>query len=444
MHVQLSDHFTYKKLARFTMPSIIMMIFTSIYGVVDGLFVSNIVGENALSAINIVWPLIVVIGAFGFMLGTGGSAEVAKTLGQGKKNQANRYFSMIIIAVASIAIILSAACILFIRPLSYLSGASDILIDDCVVYGTIILIGTPAYMLQTTFQTFFITAQKQKTGLLITVLSGVTNIILDFVFMYILKMGIAGAAIATVIGYIVGGIIPFVYFLLPNKSLLRIVKTKPYFKVLLHSAANGSSEMLSNISMSIVTFLYNIQMMRLMGESGVAAITVILYVHFICISSLLGFSVGVAPVIGFHYGAGNKDELKNLFKKCMKVVLGLSLFMTVFSELFALPLTAMFLSDNNELMNMTVYGFRLYATSFIFCGINIFASAFFTSLCNGLISAIISFLRSLVLQAAMIIILPMIFGINGIWLSLTAAEFITLFFSMFFLISQRKKYGYAE
>lgn len=444
MQIQLSDHFTYRKLFRFTLPSVIMMIFTSIYGVVDGLFVSNIVGSNALSSINIVWPLMVVIGAFGFMLGTGGSAEVAKTLGQGKKEMANRYFTMIILTILAIGVVMSVICISFIRPISYMLGASDILIEDCVTYGTIILIGTPAFMLQTTFQTFFITAQKQKIGLLLTVLSGCTNIVLDFLFVYVMKLGLAGAAIATVLGYVVGGVIPFFYFLLPNSSLLRFVKTKLYPKVLLHSAANGSSEMLSNISMSIVTFLYNIQMMHLIGEDGVAAITVILYVHFICISSLLGFSIGVAPIIGFHYGAGDKSELKNLFGKCMKIVLGLSVFMTVFSELFALPMTAMFLRQNNELMKMTVVGFRLYATSFLFCGINIFASAFFTSLCNGMISAIISFLRSLVLQSVMIIFLPMLFGITGIWISLTAAEFLTLFISIYFLISQRKKYGYAN
>ena len=258
MKIQLSDHFTYKRLLKFTLPSIIMMLFTSIYGVVDGIFVSNFVGSNALSSINIIYPLIIVVGAFGFMLGTGGSAEVAKTLGEGDKKKANRYFSMMILTIAIVGILLSAICIAFIRPISYLLGASDILIEDCITYGTISLIGAVAFMFQTTFQSFFIVAEKPKMGLALTVMSGVTNMILDYVFICIFGMGIAGAAWATIIGYMVGGILPIIYFILPNSSLLRLTKTGFYPKLLFDSCINGSSEMVSNISMSIVTFLYNI------------------------------------------------------------------------------------------------------------------------------------------------------------------------------------------
>jgi len=443
MKIQLSDHFTYKRLLKFTLPSIIMLLFTSIYGVVDGIFVSNFVGSNALSSINIIYPLVMIVGAFGFMLGTGGSAEVAKTLGEGDKKKANKYFTMLIITIAIIGIALSAICIIFIRPLSYLLGASDILVEDCIVYGTISLIGTVAFMFQTTFQSFFIVAEKPKIGLALTVMSGVTNMIFDYIFIVILKMGIAGAAWATVLGYIVGGVLPIIYFILPNSSLLRFIKTGFYPKVLLSSCINGSSEMVSNISMSIVTFLYNIQMMKMVGEDGVAAITVIMYVNFIFISILIGFSIGTAPIIGYNYGAQNHNELKNMFKKCMTVVGVVSIAMGILAQVLAVPLVKIFERENIALMEMTIHGFRLYSLAFFVCGINIFGSAFFTALCNGKLSAIISFLRALVLQSGMVLLLPLVLDLNGVWLAIVFAELLTMIVTIFFLVQQRKKYQYA-
>lgn len=443
MKIQLSDHFTYKRLLKFTLPSIIMMLFTSIYSVVDGIFVSNFVGSNALSSINIIYPLIIIVGAFGFMLGTGGSAEVAKTLGEGDKVKANKYFTMMILTIALIGIVISAICIIFIRPISYLLGASNILLEDCITYGTILLIGSVAFMFQTTFQSFFIVAEKPKMGLLFTILSGVTNMVLDFVFICIFKMGIAGAALATILGYAVGGILPIIYFVLPNSSLLKFTKTKFYPGVLFRSCINGSSEMVSNISMSIVTFLYNIQMMKFVGEDGVAAITVIMYVNFIFIAILIGFSIGSAPIIGYNYGAQNHTELKNMFKKCINIVLIVSASMGILAQILAVPLVKIFERENITLMEMTIHGFRLYSLAFFVCGINIFGSAFFTALCNGKLSAIISFLRALVLQSGMILLLPLVLKLDGVWLAVVFAELLTMIVTIFFLVQQRKKYQYA-
>ena len=442
MKIQLSDHFTYGRLLRFTLPSIVMMIFTSIYSVVDGMFVSNIVGANALSSINIIMPLIMVVGAFGFMLGTGGCAEVSKTLGEGDGKRADEYFSLLISTIIVIGVSLSAVCIIFIRPVARLLGASDILMADCITYGVILLAGCTFFMLQTSFQTFFIAAERPHLGLALTVASGVANMVFDFLFVYVLRMGIAGAAFATVIGYAIGGLVPLVYFLAPNGSRLRLIRPRWYPRVLLRSSVNGASEMLSNISASIVTFLYNIQMMRLAGESGVAAITVIMYVNFIFVAILIGFAMGSAPIISYQYGAKGYDELKNLFRKCSTVILLCSAAMAALAELTARPVVSFFVGADAALMEMTVRGFRLYALAFLFCGVNIFASSFFTSLCNGRISAIISVLRSLVLQGILILVLPRLLGLDGVWLTAVFTEAGTLLVSLFFLLREKNEYFY--
>ena len=442
MKIQLSDHFTYGRLLRFTLPSIVMMVFTSIYSVVDGMFVSNIVGANALSSINIIMPLIMIVGAFGFMLGTGGCAEVSKTLGEGDGKRADEYFSLLISTIIVIGVSLSAVCIIFIRPVARLLGASDILMADCITYGVILLAGCTFFMLQTSFQTFFIAAERPHLGLALTVASGVANMVFDFLFVYVLRMGIAGAAFATVIGYAIGGLVPLFYFLAPNGSRLRLIRPRWYPRVLLRSSVNGASEMLSNISASIVTFLYNIQMMRLAGESGVAAITVIMYVNFIFVAILIGFAMGSAPIISYQYGAKGYDELKNLFRKCSTVILLCSAAMAALAELTARPVVSFFVGADAALMEMTVRGFRLYALAFLFCGVNIFASSFFTSLCNGRISAIISVLRSLVLQGILILVLPRLLGLDGVWLTAVFTEAGTLLVSLFFLLREKNEYFY--
>ncbi len=442
MDIQLSDHFNYSRILRFTLPSIAMMLFSSLYVIVDGLFVSNIVGSDALASVNIVMPAVYVIGAFGFMLGMGGNAQVAKTLGEGKRRKADQYFTLIILTILILGAALSLLCILFIEPLCYLLGASERLIGYCVGYGRIILFGSIIFMLQVAFQTFFVTAEKPTLGLIFTVAAGVTNMILDYVFIALLDMGVEGAAWATTCGYAVGGVIPVFYFLLPTSGLLHFAKPVFDLKMLLHSAVNGSSEMVANLSSSLTTFLYNYQMMRLAGEDGVAAITVILYITFIFAGVTMGFSFGIAPVIGYHYGADNREELKNLFRRCLKILTVVSAAMFVIAELTAAPLTNFFCGDNEELKAMTTFGFRIYAFAYLLCGYNIFGSGFFTALCNGKISAAISFMRTLIMEAGMIILLPLLLGIIGIWLAVPVTEMVTLLVVIFFLVKNHKKYGY--
>lgn len=442
MKIQLSDHFTYGRMLRFTMPSIIMMLFSSIYVIVDGLFVANYVGSNALAATNIFYPATALASALGFMLGIGGNAEVAKTLGEGKKELACKYFSMIITAIVTISLFFSILGAIFIKPICYLLGASDALIGYCTTYGKIIVFGAVPFMLQITFQVFCITAERPNLGLLCTIGAGGTNIILDYFFVAVFHWGIAGAASATVIGYCVGGLIPLIYFLSPNKSLLRLTKPNLYPRVLGHSAVNGSSEMVSNLSYGVVTFLYNLQLMRLAGETGVAAIAVIMYVNMIFTAILMGFSIGIGPVIGFHYGAQNKEELQNLFRRCMKMIAVTSIFTVIAAQIAAGPVTDIFCKGDATLEAMTTKGFHIFSIAFLFCGFNIFGSCFFTSLCNGKISAAISFLRTLLMESGMILLLPLIFGLNGIFMAVPVTEIVTLGVTTIFLITQRKKYGY--
>lgn len=442
MKIQLSDHFNYSRLLRFTLPSIIMMIFSSLYVIVDGLFVSNLVGSNALASVNIVMPVLMTIGAVGFMLGIGGNAEVAKTLGEGNKEKARRFFSLVILAIAVLGITLSAICLIFIEPICYFLGASEKIIDYCVTYAGIMLAGATIYMLQITFQAFFITAEKPTLGLIFTVAAGVTNMVFDYVFIAVFNMGIAGAALATNLGYAVGGIIPLFYFLLPNNSLLRLCKPKFDLAMLLRSSVNGSSEMVSSLSYSVVTFLYNYQMMRIAGEDGVAAVTIILYVNMIFNAIIMGYSFGISPVIGFHYGAKNHPELKNLFRRCLIIIGTVSVAMLAAAQLTAGPVTNIFCGGNETLEKMTTGGFRIYSLAFLICGFNIFGSTFFTALCNGKISATISFLRTLVMETGMLLLLPALFGIIGVWLAVPITEAVTLIIVMIFLITQRKKYHY--
>ncbi len=442
MRIQLSDHFNYRRLFRFTLPSVVMMVFTSVYGLVDGLFVSNCVGSNALSSINIVYPLVMIVGAVGFMLGTGGSAEVSKALGQGKHEDACQYFTTLILTLLACGVCLSALCIAFIRPLVRLLGASALLLEDSVTYGTILLLGSPFFMLQSAFQTFFVAAEKPKLGLGLTVLSGVTNIVLDFLFIFCFHWGVAGAALATVAGYVLGGVIPLLYFFLPNTSLLRFAKTHIYPGMLLKSCVNGSSEMVSNVSMSVVAILYNWKMMDLIGEDGVAAYTAIMYVNFLFLAIFIGFVIGTAPVISFHYGAGNQAELKNLFRKSVFILFLTSLSMFFLSQVCASWIAGAFSGGNLNLAAMVGHGFRIHAVSFLFSSVGIFGSAFFTALCNGAVSALISFLRALVFPVLFIFLLPLFWKLDGVWISAVATEGLAGLLTAGLLWSNRKKYGY--
>lgn len=442
MKIRLSDHFTYRRLLRFVFPTVLMMIVTFVYGVVDGLFVSNLVGKNAFAAVNLIMPVLMALGAFGFMIGTGGSALVSMTLGEGKKENAKKYFSMLVYLTVGVGMVVSVTGFIFMRQIALLLGASDLIIDDCVQYGRILICSNAFFMLQNSFQSFLVTAERPQLGLTISVLAGLTNVFLDFLFMYVFHMGIAGAAVATAISETVGGIVPLIYFLGPNKSPLRLVRTTIEWKVIGRACANGSSEMLTNLSTSFVSILYNFQLMRIAAENGVAAYGVIMYVNFIFMGLFLGFSIGCGPVVGFHYGAGNKTELKSLLKKSLIMIGTIAIVLTTVAQLTAGKLAGIFVGYDVELLEMTRDGLRLYSFSFLLCGFNIFGSAFFTALGNGGLSALIAALRTLVIQVAAIMILPLIFGTNGIWLAIVVAEAGTLTVTILLIWGNRKRYGY--
>ena len=442
MRIQLSDNFTYKRLLKFTFPSIIMMIFTSIYGVVDGFFVSNFVGKTEFAAVNFIMPLIMMLGAIGFMFGAGGGALIAKTLGEGDKEKANKLFSLFVYVTLVLGSIVTVIGIIFIRPIASFLGASGAMLDNCVIYGIINLVSMPIFMLQFEFQSFFVTAEKPQLGLYVTIACGITNMALDAIFMAILDMGIVGAALATAISQALGGLLPIIYFSRKNTSLLRLCKTDFDISSLLKACTNGSSELMSNISMSLVGMLYNAQLMKFAGENGVAAYGVLMYVNFVFISAFIGFSTGVAPVISYHYGAGNHKELKSLLRKSCTVILSFSAAMFIFAELLAKPLAGVFVAYDKELFDLTLKGFLIYSFSFLFSGMAIFGSAFFTALNNGLVSAFISFLRTLVLQTVAVLLLPMFMGIDGIWASVVFAELCASVVTALLIFSKRKKYKY--
>ena len=442
--IQLSDSFTYGRLLRFVVPSVLMMIFTSIYSIVDGFFVSNFVNTTAFAAVNLVMPLLMILGAVGFMIGTGGTAIIAKTFGLGDKELANRYFSFLTYFTIISGVILAAVGIAFARPVAMLLGAAEgEMLDYCVLYARLVLLGLPFFMLQNVFQSFFITAEKPKFGLYVIIAAGVTNMVLDFLLVAVFEMGLAGAALATATSQLVGGVVPLVYFGRKNSSTLRLGKTRFYGKALLKTCTNGSSELMSNISMSIVTIFYNVQLLRFApGNSGVAAYGVIMYVSFIFAAIFIGFVLGASPVVSFHFGAGNKVELKSLFKKSLVIVGAASVVMTVSSLLVAAPFSHLFVGDDPELYALTVRGFRIFSFAFLSMGINIFGSAFFTALNNGLISAVIAFLRTLVFQIASVLILPIFFELDGVWLSIIVSDVLSLIVTITFLAAKKKKYGY--
>ncbi len=440
--IQLSDHFTYKRLLRFVLPSIIMMIFTSVYGVVDGLFVSNFAGKAAFAAVNLIMPVPILLGALGFMLGTGGSAIVAKTLGEGKRQLANQYFSMLVLVAFVGAAVLAVTGTVLIRPLALLLGADGEMLGHCVTYGRIILISLPFFALQNIFQSFLVTAERPSLGLKITIAAGVTNMVLDLLFVGVLDLGVGGAAAATVISETVGGCVPLVYFLRPNSSLLRLERPRIAWRILGHACANGSSELMTNVSMSVVNMLYNIQLMRFAGENGVAAYGTIMYVNFFFVAAFIGYSIGMAPVVGFNHGARNHMELRNVFRKSLRLILIAGAAMTVLGLLLSGVLAKIFVGYDGELLELTRRGFRIYCSAFLIMGLNIFGSAFFTALGSGLISALISFLRTLVFQVMAVLLLPLLMGIDGIWLAILMAEILALAVTGSFLIGKRKKYNY--
>ena len=443
MNIQLSEHFTSRKLLRFTLPSMVMMVFTSIYGVVDGIFISNFVGSDPFAAINLIMPFLMILGALGFMLGSGGSALVGFYLGMDQEKRANEIFSLLVYVLLGVGALLTVLGLLFLEPVARLLGADADLLPYCVRYARIVLLGLVPFTLQNVFQSFLVTAERPHFGLYITVGAGVTNMVLDALLVAVIPLGVEGAAIATVLSQCVGGILPLVYFARPNTSRLRLTRTRWELRPVLKSAANGSSEFMTNISMSIVTMLYNWQLLRLMGADGVTVFGIIMYVSFIFVALFLGYSMGSAPIVSFHYGAGNQEELRGLFRRSLTIILAMSAGLTVLAIVLAKPLAMIFVSYDPALLSVTTRALTIYAVSYLLTGFNIYASSFFTALNDGLVSALISFARTLVFQVLAVLTLPLLWEADGIWAAVILAEGLAALLSLACFLRFRRKYGYA-
>ena len=443
MNIQLSEHFTSRKLLRFTLPSMVMMVFTSIYGVVDGIFISNFVGSDPFAAINLIMPFLMILGALGFMLGSGGSALVGFYLGMDQEKRANEIFSLLVYVLLGVGTLLTVLGLLFLEPVARLLGADADLLPYCVRYARIVLLGLVPFTLQNVFQSFLVTAERPHFGLYITVGAGVTNMVLDALLVGVIPLGVEGAALATVISQCVGGILPLIYFARPNTSRLRLTRTHWELRPVLKSCANGSSEFLTNISMSIVTMLYNWQLLRLMGADGVTVFGIIMYVSFIFVALFLGYSMGSAPIVSFHYGAGNQEELRGLFRRSLTIILAMSAGLTVLAIVLAKPLAMIFVSYDPALLSVTTRALTIYAVSYLLTGFNIYASSFFTALNDGLVSALISFARTLVFQVLAVLTLPLLWEADGIWAAVILAEGLAALLSLACFLRFRRKYGYA-
>ena len=443
-NIQLSDHFTYGRLLRFTAPSIAMMVFTSIYSVVDGFFISNFAGKTAFAALNLIAPFLMILGGMGFMIGTGGTALVSRCLGSRDLEKAQRYFSQMVEFTAALGIVLTLVGLIFMEPIARALGATEDMIPDCVLYGRIVISFNTAFMFQNVFQSFLIAAEQPKLGLIATVGAGITNMALDALLVGVFHWGVAGAALATGLSQTVGAAIPLFFFLSRrNKSALRIRLTRLEAKPILQACGNGASELMGNISSSIAAIVYNFQLLHYLGEDGVSAYGVLMYVGFIFVAMFIGFTIGASPIISFHFGAENRAELRNMFRKGL-VLMGLGgIAMVASSNLLAGILARLFVGYDEKLRALTESALRLYSLSFLFAGFNIFISALFTALNNGTVSAIVSFLRALVLQIAMVLLLPILIGENGLWLAATATEVFALLIGVAFLLGNRKKYGYC-
>ena len=444
MSIKLSDHFTYRKLLRFTLPSIAMMIFTSIYGVVDGYFVSNFAGKEPFAAVNFIMPFIMIVSTVGFMLGTGGTALVSKTFGEGDPERANRYFSLFVYTSFLLGILFSLLGIVFLRPIAAFLGATDTLLENSVIYGRIVIAAMPFFVLQLLFQSFFVAAEKPNLGFWVIVAGGVTNMIGDCVLVTLLpqELKLSGAAIATALGQLVGGGVPLIYFFRKNGSILRLGKTRFDGRALWKATTNGVSELVNSAAMSVVGMVMNVQLLKYAGENGVAAYGVMMYVSMIFSGVFIGYSVGTAPVIGFHFGAKNHPELSNLLKKSLVLLLCGGVLMVAAAEALAKPLALLFVGYDAALMQLTESGFRIFGLSFFFMGFAIFGSGFFTALNDGVTSAIISFVRTLVFELASILLLPLLFGTTGLWCAIVVAELMATVLSFLFMAIKRRRFEY--
>lgn len=440
--IRLSDHFGYKNLLKYALPSIMMMIFTSIYSVVDGFFVSNYVGKTPFAAVNLIWPVLMILDSIGFMFGTGGAALVAMRMGQGKEEEAKKSFSLIVYTSIAIGVLLAVLSFIFIEPIAIFLKAEGELLSNCALYGRIILPALPFAILQYEFQCMFPTAEKPKLGLYVSIAAGCTNMILDALFVAVFSWGLAGAAAATAISQLVGGALPLIYFICKNNSRLRFTKCRFEGRTLALAASNGASEFMSNIAMSFVSMLYNAQLMKYAGEDGIAAYGVLMYVSMIFQAVFIGYAVGTSPIVGYNYGARNHRELRNILSKSIKMILVTAVFMFAAGQTFGRPLAQIFVGYDEELLALTARGFFIFSFSFLFSGFSIYGSSYFTALNDGLTSALISFLRTLVFESAAVLIFPLIWKIDGIWMSTVAAEVMAVIITSAFLLAKRKKYGY--
>ena len=419
-----------------------MLIIATLYSIVDGFFISNFVGKAAFVGINLIFPFIAIPGTLGFMVGTGGSALVSKLLGEGDSEKANSVFSLLIYASSVAGLVLTLCCLPLIRPVAEALGAEGEVLEAAVCYGWWLVPGLAPMILQFMFQSFFSLAENPRLGLLVTLAAGVVNVVFDALFIIVFDWGLSGAAAATLLGLLTGTVFPLAYFGRPNKSRLRIGRAQLDWQALLKACTNGSSELMSNVSMSIVAMLFNFQLMRMVGENGVAAYGVIMYVCYIFSGVFLGYAFGAIPIIGYHFGAHNIPELRGLFRRSFAINAAFGILLTGAAIVLAKPLAEIFVGYDEELLVLTEHAFILYALSFLLAGFNIFASSLFTALNNGLVSALISFLRTLLFQAAAVLVLPLFLGIDGIWLAVLTAEAGALVVTVFCVRVMRKSYGY--
>lgn len=440
--IDMGQHLTTGMLIRYTLPSMATLVFASIYGIVDGFFVSNFAGKTAFAAVNIILPFVNILTAAGIMVGTGGTAIVSKLRGEGDDDKANRAFSLVVYFAAILGTVLAILGTIFIPSVARALGAEGEMLQICILYGRLCMISAPAFVLQLAFQPFFPAAGKPKLGLWITVASGCANMILDALFIGVFGWGVTGAAVATNVSEYIGGLLPVFYFARKNPSFLKLGRTKLSWGTIGHTCLNGSSELVGEIAFSIVAMAYNWQLLRFLGADGVAAYGIIMYTGFIFGAVMFGFTMGASPLMSYQYGAQNRQEMRSLFRNCMKFMLVAGLLMFAAGELCARPLSFIFASYDAGLLNLSVHAYRIYSISFLLMGIPIYGSSLFTALGNGPVSAAISFLRSLVFETGAVILLPLLFGADAIWFAVIVAEFAASIVAFAFILKFNGRYGY--
>ena len=446
--IHLSDHFTYKKILRFTIYPILMMLITSIYWIVDGFFISNYVGPSAFAGVNLIFPVVMIVACIGFMFGSGGAALVSKKLGEGDSDGANKTFSLITYVTLGTGLILSLIFFFLVRPIAMGFAsinqveASEAMIDSAEVYGRIMVGGVFLYIMQGYFHSFFSVNEKSSLGFLFTLISGLTNMLLDYLLIGVFRAGVVGAACASLSGMFISAVGPFLYFRFGKNNLIKLGKPRWNLNEITQSIANGSSEFVSNVSGSIVTIVFNVQLLKYIGEVGVSAYGIIGYVCFVFFAIFIGYSIGIAPVIGYNYGAKNPVELTNVLRKSFVIISVSGVAMTLLSAGLADPITRIFSAGVGELHTLGVRAMRIFSICYLMAGFSMFGSSFFTALNNGLISALISFCRTLVFQLGSVFVLPLIVGVDGIWFSIIVAEFLSMVMTIIFISARRRKYGY--